>query len=296
MANDDIQGTITDEADNPIDGAPVALIRDEGDGGDDVVYTTTDANGDYLFEGHPQGDGTTQEWHVVAHFEDGSGSYNTYSKPNVSADLPEGGIIPPGTIDNFESADGSSTLGPYESGDDISTYYTGETGNYARQTNTVEAGSFAVKGSDDTGGDSYEIASTSGLPNYPSYEDEFSFHFNSSSGNSQARMYFGLQDLNNTYAVYTNYFGDDLTIQKVDGGNTTAVASKSVTYNTNEWYEAVVNWQDTITVTLYDNSDSEIASVSGSDSTFQSNTGIGFRIRGASGVTVDMFWDELKVL
>lgn len=94
MANDDIQGTITDEAGNPIEGAVVALIPDEGQDGARVIYRTTDANGDFVFEGHPQGDGTTQLWHVVAQYDDGGGSYNTVSKPNISAPLPQGEIIP----------------------------------------------------------------------------------------------------------------------------------------------------------------------------------------------------------
>lgn len=94
MSNDDIQGTILDEAGNPISGAVVALIPDEGDSGDNVLYTTTDANGNYLFDAHPQGDGTTQQWHIVAQYQDGGGEYNTLSRPNVSAALPGGGTVP----------------------------------------------------------------------------------------------------------------------------------------------------------------------------------------------------------
>lgn len=101
MANDDIQGTILDEAGNPIEGAIVELTLADGESGDAAVYTTTDANGDFIFEGHPQGDGTSKEWHITAYWEDGSGSYNTYSKPNVSASLPEGGVIPDSALDQF---------------------------------------------------------------------------------------------------------------------------------------------------------------------------------------------------
>lgn len=94
MTDNDIRGTVTDETGNPIEGAVVALIPDEESGGDNALYTTTDANGEYLFGAHPQGDGTTQQWHIVAQYQDGGGSYNTLSRPNVSAALPEGGLIP----------------------------------------------------------------------------------------------------------------------------------------------------------------------------------------------------------
>lgn len=89
MANDDIQGTVTDGSGNPVQGATVALFLNNGNDGDAVLYTTTDANGNYLFDRHPQGNGMSQEWHITAYNEDGSGQFNSLSKPYVTASLRE---------------------------------------------------------------------------------------------------------------------------------------------------------------------------------------------------------------
>jgi hypothetical protein len=109
MANDDIQGTVLDEAGNPIEGAIVELTLSNGDSGDGAVYTTTDANGDFIFEGHPQGDGTSKEWHIKTYYEDGGGAYNVRSRPKVSAALPEGGLIPDSAASQFKFDEGSGT-------------------------------------------------------------------------------------------------------------------------------------------------------------------------------------------
>jgi hypothetical protein len=85
MASDDIQGKITDVDGNAISGATVYLFSQ--DNTTEVTSTVTDSNGNYIFGSHPDGDSTTQNWHVVAEYDDGSNYYNTYSKPYVDAQL-----------------------------------------------------------------------------------------------------------------------------------------------------------------------------------------------------------------
>lgn len=110
MADDDIQGTVTDADGNAVENAVVALIPNDGSDGDDVLYAKTDANGNYLFDAHPQGDGTTQEWHVAVRYDDGSGNFNALSKPYVSASLPEDGAIPDSAVHHWPITTGTGSI------------------------------------------------------------------------------------------------------------------------------------------------------------------------------------------
>jgi len=92
MAQDDIQGQVVDGSGNPVSGAIVELTRSYQSSPQDeqvVRRVTTDSNGNYIFEEHPDGDGTTQEWHVSAYSHDGTAYVNSFNNPGVTADLPE---------------------------------------------------------------------------------------------------------------------------------------------------------------------------------------------------------------
>ncbi|HMA77781.1 MAG TPA: carboxypeptidase-like regulatory domain-containing protein, partial [Candidatus Paceibacterota bacterium] len=95
MAQDDIQGQVVDAQGNPVDGAIVELTKSYQSSPLDeqvVRRTTTDANGNYIFEFHPDGDGTTQEWHVSCYNHDGTAYVNSFNNPGVTADLPSNAI------------------------------------------------------------------------------------------------------------------------------------------------------------------------------------------------------------
>ena len=95
MAQDDIQGQVVDAQGNPVDGAIVELTKSYQSSPLDeqvVRRTTTDANGNYIFEFHPDGDGTTQEWHVSCYNHDGTVYVNSFNNPGVTADLPSNAI------------------------------------------------------------------------------------------------------------------------------------------------------------------------------------------------------------
>src|SRR6056297_3578794 len=133
MAQDDIQGQVVDGSGNPVSGAIVELTKSYQSSPLDeqvVRRTTTDSNGNYIFEGHPDGDGTTQEWHVSAYNHDGTAYVNSFNNPGVTADLPSN-VIPDGLVDNFEAAS-EDPPGPYESGEDVTTFWNGSTAFFAR--------------------------------------------------------------------------------------------------------------------------------------------------------------------
>lgn len=104
MANDDIQGQVTDSSGNPIDGAEVYLFSQ--DNVNTVLQTTTDVNGNYIFENHPDGDGTSQQWYVTTSHTDVE-QFTAYGKPYVSAQL-SSAILDSGAYYGFEDepADG----------------------------------------------------------------------------------------------------------------------------------------------------------------------------------------------
>jgi len=85
MTDQDIQGTVTDSNGDPVQGAQVLLFL--SDDSDSVVETTTDSNGDYVFNSHPDGSGAQQEWHVAVSYTEGGGTFNSISKPQVKAKL-----------------------------------------------------------------------------------------------------------------------------------------------------------------------------------------------------------------
>jgi len=83
---DTITGVVEDDNFNPAPNVTVALILREG--GNVVEYTTTDANGIYEFEFHPDSsaDGSLQEYHVAV-YDDVAPIFNTFSEPFVEAAL-----------------------------------------------------------------------------------------------------------------------------------------------------------------------------------------------------------------
>jgi len=96
MAQDDIQGQVVDPSGNPVSGAIVELTKSfESNPVEEqtVLRTTTDSNGNYIFEFLPDGDGTTQDYHVSCYNYDGSAYVNSFNNPGVTADLRES-LIP----------------------------------------------------------------------------------------------------------------------------------------------------------------------------------------------------------
>jgi len=111
MAQDDIQGQVVDAQGNPVDGAIVELTKSyQSNPADEqvVLRTTTDSNGEYRFFYHPDGDGTTQEWHVSAYNHDGTAYVNSFYNPGLTAEL-RSNAIPDSAIHQWEYGEGSGT-------------------------------------------------------------------------------------------------------------------------------------------------------------------------------------------
>lgn len=104
MAKENIEGTATDPNGNPLQDAVIALFltnKNATDGDiNEVQYTRTDSNGNYVIKDHPDADGTSQEWHVAGYYEDGTGEFNALSKPSVEASV--GSAIPDSAVGYYD--------------------------------------------------------------------------------------------------------------------------------------------------------------------------------------------------
>jgi len=180
--------------------------------------------------------------------------------------------IPEGVVDNFEEViyeDQNRTL---------SDIYDGDLTDATRQQSTVQSGSYALEVTNGA-----EIASTSGLPNYPSAGDSFDVRFYIV-GNEFHRIGFGVQNATSTWIddAITILFDfrsgqPDIKTTVRQGGSTVTDGDGTADQNpSDQWCRANVSWTSSdFTVELFDSGGSSIDSVTVSDSTYSSG-GIGF--------------------
>jgi len=113
MTDQDIQGKVTDIDGNPVIGVPVYLVNQ--DNVNQVLRTTTDSNGDFIFNTHPDAQTSSDRYHVI------SGGYNSEnilvsssSNPQVTADLIE---------DPFFDVSITGTNSPIKAGNNLDVDY-----------------------------------------------------------------------------------------------------------------------------------------------------------------------------
>jgi len=289
MAQDDIQGQVVDGSGNPVSGAIVELTRSyQASPTDEQVVrrVTTDSNGNYIFEEHPDGDGTTQEWHVSAYSHDGTAYVNSFNNPGVTADLPEF-AIPDGLVDNFEGVPD----GPYASGDDITTYYAGDTGDVQRVPTTIMGGDVGLGVNDGGFGfpDSDGITSLSGdgLPNYFPKGEVARVRLRDEFGDGPL-AYIGVASGDAGVAIGLN-IDQELLIKDRENGSTLSTVALDTSYADGDVIELYIERHDgtstepddEIVVTLYAldtsfNRDGVLASNTTSLSRISDNDGVGF--------------------
>jgi len=291
MAQDDIRGQVVDASGSPISGAIVELTKSyqSNPAGDGRVFrTTTDSNGNYLFKEHPDGDGTTQEWHVAAYSHDGTAYVNSFNNPGVTADLPN--VIPDSDIAQFE--DGS-----------LHPSFSGDTGDYqVTSTSPTLTGTYSLKATVENAG---PITSESGLDRYPQTDQRFACYvyidtLNPNSG--LPTVAWGTQDTSNFYEFGYVPSNDQLFLSIVQNGSFTELSSRpSVAVSSNTWYDLEIEWlsDGSITGRIFDvdqstgdRSGAALQSISASDSTWSSG-GLGFNNQSGSGFPT---YDNYRVL
>jgi hypothetical protein len=160
MANDDIQGTITDSNGNSISNAVVTLFLNNNP--NKAITTQADSNGNYIFNNHPDGDGTTKNWHLAA-YDPNDTSRQFKSLHSVSASLADS--IPDSAVSRW-------TLNDTDTGSGKTTDSWG--GNDATLNNGVTTGIVGANQTYNTGeGHSYDgtgddaITQNAGVTSFP---------------------------------------------------------------------------------------------------------------------------------
>ena len=170
---------------------------------------------------------------------------------------------------------------------------------------TAQEGEYVLQLADDT---TYpRIASTTGLANYPEQGEEWWYwtyidtpvgSSTSSSGSGDSGIYFGLQDIDNTYFIQLRPYDDFLNLSVKDAGVTTELAQATdIGLARGNWYQVHFTWDDgsfggtagDITVTVEDETGTQVASITANDTTYTQG-GVG--LWAAAGTGNAMYFDH----
>ncbi|USZ75744.1 hypothetical protein NGM07_00085 [Halorussus vallis] len=175
-------------------------------------------------------------------------------------------------IDNFEDGDTSA----------YTQHWNDE--KFNASTSRVYSGTYSghVNADTDGGGIYY---SSRGLPNYPPKGSTFSGYFNHAGQYNRLGVLFGGSSVNGCYEVhvtpqYDNIYIFDRTGSSVNSRTMLASANATIP-DTHGWFKIEVDWQDTITARVYNQSGALAGEVSVTDSRY-STGGFGFYFEGGS--------------
>jgi hypothetical protein len=190
----------------------------------------------------------------------------------------------------------SAVIDDFEDGD-ISEY-SGATGNATVQTSTVFNGTYALQF--DTSGGANTITSTSGLSNYPSRGDTFQWYWRHSAGSTSSGMAFAVSAApfgsNDAYTfVIRGDSVNSIALRRYDGGSRTTIATTNYDVPSGSWFKAYVDFQSTITCEVRDLNDNTLASISASDSNYDSG-GIGWRLNDKTGSASTAYNDYAAIV
>ena len=215
--------------------------------------------------------------------------------------------IPDSVVDNFEDAT-ATPLGVYEDGQEISDYYGGDTAAFSRDAGAAKEGDFGLRRS--TSDTFTVITSNPGdglnryikvgetwrcwvkVPSTESFTDSISVIFGHSSNTA----------LDDGYLLMPREdSGKFLFLQRRDGGTVTDIASESISWPTNEWFEIEGHHEadGSFTGKIFDDQGSQIGSdLTANDSTYitdgeYDHEGIGYA---AARIGDAGDWDELRIV
>lgn len=253
MASDDIQGTVTDSGGNTISNAIVALWKQGSP--NNVITTQADSNGNYIFKDHPDGDGTSQNWHLAARDPNDSSRQFT-SLHSVSASLtaiPDSGISR-WTFDDADTESGTAIDSWGTNDGTINGVTTGASG--ANQTYaTNESYSF-------DGGDDYIALGTDSSLTMGSGDYSIACWFQTSTVANQ--VFIACDDNSSSNGYYFLFLRDEGDVRftlSSDGGtsNRSINTTQTNTLDDSNWYHIVCTWNnsnDDITIYVDGSEDS----------------------------------------
>lgn len=176
--------------------------------------------------------------------------------------------------------------------------YSGDTGEFSFTTTDSEVyeGTAALVATGSTG---HEITSSSGLDNYPSRGDTFRIRVWGVNGPERPIFRFFRTDSNNLYYILVDISGNDIILRKITTGTNTKLAEDtSVAYTHSGYQEIEVDTSDTanntISVTVWDDSGTQIGSASTTDSDHDSG-GIAI-LENASSTPAENRYDDFRIV
>jgi len=218
-----------------------------------------------------------------AYLSSGETAQYDYATTSNSGDTGETGSWEPISfiIDNFEDAN----ISEYE-------HDTSRPGRASIVSSPTDSSSHSLKISDE----STELISTSGLDAYPSPGDTFCYKIRGSGGTDMTNFRYGVQNHNDGYFVRINIADDKLKLYRLKNGSATILDRQVSGFSLNQdtWYETRIKWgtNGSHTVSLHDNYDTQLAQISGGDSTWSSG-GIGLDAYVSSGQAA--FFDNIQI-
>lgn len=166
--------------------------------------------------------------------------------------------------------------------------YSGDTGDYVITTNNPWNGTNRLELERDGSNVFSDIESTSGLNAYPSKGTKWTVFVLCTvdpSDNMFSRTLFGLIDNSNAFQVQVGWHNDTFGISSRGGGSLSESTTASSALSSNTWHRIEVTWDDgtlggsdnDITAELFEeDSETALASVSGNESEYADETGIGY--------------------
>jgi len=210
------------------------------------------------------------------------GSYNSYY--DIAEIAESGDTSATGTVDDFEDGDVAE--------------YSGDTGSFDVTSNRVQNGSLSLE---TTTAGNISMTSTSGLDRYPEAGDTFRVWWQPEEGDTSTddRLFFASQStsVDNNYRVHLYPQQNEFAFAKFEGGSQTRLAVSNQSYTDNTWYEVEVEWgaNGSFTVTLFDDTGSQLNQLTPTDTTFSSG-GVGFQHRDADGNGITSWFDYFRII
>lgn len=190
-------------------------------------------------------------------------------------------------LSGFYQGDPLLIVDDFEDGD-LSEYENTSTASVT--TSTVESGTYALELPSDSG--MVNANPGGGLDNFPQADDtwEFWFHPNSSTDSCYFK-FFRDDDALTWYGILLDVDDGDFEVR--DDSFVSLAKDSSATYNTGEWNRVVVDWASSgdFTLTLYDNTGTQNAQITGTDTQYTSG-GIAFD---PSSMSSTWYFDEVII-
>jgi hypothetical protein len=134
-----------------------------------------------------------------------------------------------------------------------------------------------------------EMISLTGLANYPSAGDTFSYWIQATDGADDINLTYGIRDHDNRYFVRVNFANDELRLYRYDNATAYKLAETTTGFTLSQdvWYRVEVDWEAscTHTVGVFRKDGNLLARVSAKDTTCMGG-GIGYDAYLHSGGTV----------